>query len=73
MIYVFKCPTCGIQLEELNRAPREHVGDDHTTLMVRDWRAEAVGVQVFTSALGDDKVQTKHVNKADINPQYQNT
>lgn len=66
MTYVFKCPECGDIGEYSRRDPAPRCFgdtlDDHDVEMVRDYRAESVGIQTFTSALGDGKVETKVVN-----------
>lgn len=59
MTFCWKCPKCGYKMETNDHSTPECPKSPN--LMIRDYRAEAAGVQVFISALGDGKVSTKHV------------
>ena len=64
MRFCFKCPKCGKQDEVIGYRTTVLCTEDDTP-MIRDYRAEATGVQVFTSALGDGKVETRVVKPDD--------
>lgn len=73
MIYCFRCPVCDYRTEVVGRGEYRHPpicnhGDkanfveNQSTYMIRDYRAESAGIQTFTSALGDGKVETRVVD-----------
>lgn len=63
MIYVWKCKECGYGFERQTREPSspDPCPNCAADALRRDWHAEHVNMEVFTSALGDGKVQTKIV------------
>lgn len=71
-MYCFKCPACGYTVETTVRDPApvclqendEHFWND-PVVMIRDYRAEAVGIETFTSVLGEGKVETRVVEPGD--------
>jgi len=77
MTFCFKCPECGYRVETAVRDPAPthfHSWKRNTKknpqarrefTMIRDYRAEAAGVQVFISALGEGKSQARTVKPED--------
>lgn len=67
MTYCYRCTVCGRQMEWHERrddiiCPSHTQMPPYKSTMVRDYRAESAGIQTFTSALGDGKIETKIVN-----------
>lgn len=64
--YCFKCLSCEATWENSSKKLGLHpLNGCQTPNVVRDYRAEAVGIETFTSVLGEGKVETRVVEPGD--------